>query len=82
MTRSSVAGVVVLTIVTLGIYGIYWFVRAKSEMNAAGASIPTGLLLIVPFANNYWLWTFSQEGHSLTAWSCARAGRWGRRAKK
>jgi len=46
--------------VTFGIYGIVWDVRTKNEMNAMGAQIPTAWLLIVPIANIYWLWKYSQ----------------------
>ena len=56
MKTRSVAGVIILSIVTLGIYPIIWHVRTKNEMNATGADIPTAWLLIVPIANIYWLW--------------------------
>jgi hypothetical protein len=56
MTKRSVAGVILLTLVTFSIYQIYWYVKTKDEMVAQGAEIPTGWLLLVPFANIYWLW--------------------------
>jgi hypothetical protein len=56
MQERSVAGVVILSIVTCGIYALYWHVATKSEMVEAGADIPTAWLLIVPIANIYWLW--------------------------
>jgi hypothetical protein len=49
-----------LMIITLGIYGIYWLVTTKTELNNAGAQIPTSWLLIIPFANLYFLYTFAQ----------------------
>ena len=54
MQKRSVAIVVVLTIVTLGIYSLIWHVKTKTEMNSQGADIPTAWLLIVPIANIYW----------------------------
>jgi hypothetical protein len=57
--RNPIA-VALLTLVTLGIYGIYWFVKTKGEMNARGAEIPTAWLLIVPFVNIWWLWKYSE----------------------
>ena len=44
MQKRSPISVILLTIVTLGIYGIYWQVKTKGEMNALGADIPTALL--------------------------------------
>ena len=56
MKQRSVAGVIILSIVTFGIYPIIWHVKTKNEMVEAGADIPTAWLLIVPIANLYWLW--------------------------
>lgn len=50
--------VLFLPIFTFGVYGVVWFVKTKNEMNSLGANIPTGWLLIVPFANLYWLWVY------------------------
>jgi hypothetical protein len=55
----NVLGVIVLTIVTLGIYGIVWTVKTKNEMNSIGAEIPTAWWIIVPIANIWWLWKYS-----------------------
>lgn len=60
MTRRSPIGIILLSIITLGIYYIVWYVSAKSEMNANGAKIPTAWLLIIPIANWYWMWEFSK----------------------
>ncbi|HEY6033615.1 MAG TPA: DUF4234 domain-containing protein [Kofleriaceae bacterium] len=56
MKQRSVAGVIILSLVTFGIYPIIWHVKTKTEMVEAGADIPTAWLLIVPVANIYWLW--------------------------
>jgi hypothetical protein len=56
MRNRSIAGVIILTIVTFGIYGLYWRVSTKGEMVALGADIPTAWLIIVPIANLWWLW--------------------------
>ncbi len=52
--------VILLTIITLGIYSIYWLVTTKIQMNTKGAQIPTAWLLIIPLVNIYWLWKFSE----------------------
>lgn len=60
MTKRSVGSVVVLTIITLGIYGIYWTVVTKGEMNSAGAEIPSAWLILIPIVNIWWLWKFCE----------------------
>lgn len=60
MMKRSVAAVIVLTFITFGIYSLYWYVKTKDEMVAQGASIPTGWLLIIPIANIYWMWKWSE----------------------
>ncbi len=47
-------------IITFGIYGIYWLVSTKNEMNSLGAKIPTAWLLIVPIANIYWEYKYAE----------------------
>lgn len=59
MTKRSVVAVILLTIVTLGIYGIVWFVKTKGEMVKCGAEIPTAWLIIVPIASIYWMWKWA-----------------------
>ena len=45
--------VVILILITVGLYGIYWIVKTKEEINSVGGEIPTAWLLIFPFANLY-----------------------------
>jgi hypothetical protein len=59
MTKRSVVAVLLLTIVTFGIYGIIWIVKTKGEMVNAGADIPTAFLIIVPIASIYFMWKFA-----------------------
>jgi hypothetical protein len=66
MTNRHPALVIVLTLITCGIYHIYWLVTTKIEMNRAGADIPTAWLLIIPFVNIYWLWRWSQGVEKVT----------------
>lgn len=66
MTKRSPVAVFVLSIVTLGIYALYWLVRTKTEMNSNGASIPTAWYLIIPLANIWWYWKFSQGVEKVT----------------
>jgi len=56
MQKRSVIAVIVLMLVTFGIYSLIWHVKTKNEMVEEGADIPTAWLLIVPIANIYWYW--------------------------
>ncbi len=67
MRKRSVAGVVVLSIVTLGIYAVYWMVATKGEMNARGEEIPTAWLIIVPIANIWWTWKYAEGVDRVTS---------------
>lgn len=66
MQRRDPLMVIVLAIVTLGIYALVWFVKTKREMNTQGAEIPTAWLIIIPIANIYWLWKFSEGVETVT----------------
>lgn len=43
--------VLLLPLITFGIYQIVWYVKTKNEMNQLGATIPTAWLVIVPIVN-------------------------------
>jgi hypothetical protein len=60
MQKRSPIAVVLLTIVTFGIYALVWHVKTKREMNARGADIPPSWLLLVPLVNFYWLWKWAE----------------------
>lgn len=52
--------VYLFSIITFGIYMVYWLVSTKNEMNSLGAKIPTAWLLIVPIANLYWVYKYCE----------------------
>lgn len=66
MQKRSPIAVVLLSLVTFGIYAIYWQVKTKGEMNALGAEIPTAWLIIVPLVNIWWLWKYSEGVEKVT----------------
>lgn len=66
MTKKSPVAVLLLPFVTFGIYAIVWIVKAKGEMAAKGADIPTSWLLIIPFANIWYLWKWSKGVEKVT----------------
>ena len=56
----SPVGIIILTIITFGIYGLYWVVKTKGEINRLGAQIPTAWLIIIPIANIYFVYKYSE----------------------
>lgn len=58
MFKRSPIMVFIYTVITCGIYAIVWQVKTKDEMVSLGATIPTAWLLLVPFANLYWIWLY------------------------
>lgn len=59
--KRSIGLIYLYGIITLGIYFIYWEIKTKNEMNREfNADIPTGWLLIIPIANIYWLYKYTE----------------------
>ena len=61
--KRNPALVVIFSIITLGIYFIYWIVKTKEEIKSLGADIPTAWFIIVPIGNLYLLYKYC-EGFS------------------
>jgi hypothetical protein len=59
MKKRHPLAVLAFTIITLGIYGLFWLVTTKNAMKRLGADIPTAWLLILPFINIWWLWKYA-----------------------
>jgi len=60
-TKRGIGKLYLLIIITLGIYGIYWFIKTKRELNENyNENIPTCWLLIIPIANIVWLFRFTE----------------------
>jgi len=66
MKNRSVAAVVLLPLVTFGIYTLYWFVSTKGELNEKGATIPTAWLLIIPIVNIFWYYKYFEGAEQVT----------------
>ena len=52
--------VILLSIITFGLYSLIWLVTTKNQMNAKGTQIPTAWLLIIPLVNIWWYWKFCE----------------------
>ena len=59
MNKRNPAVVFILSIITLGIYTLYWFVKTRRELVDRGASIPTTILVIIPIVNLYYIYKWS-----------------------
>lgn len=71
MKPRSPVTVVLLSLLTLGIYALVWFVQSKNELNRTYvAEIPTAWLLLVPIAGPlYWMWKWSAGAEKATGLS-------------
>jgi len=58
--RRSPILVLIYTFITFGIYGIYWFVKTKNELNRLGADIPSAWLMIIPLIRWYWIYKYAE----------------------
>lgn len=66
MQKRNPIAVALLPFITFGIYPLVWFVKTKRELVTKGANIPTSWLLIIPLANIYWVWKYSQGVEHVT----------------
>ena len=56
--RNPVA--IIFSLITFGIYSLVWTVKTKKEINGLGGKIPTAWLVIVPIANLYFWYKYSE----------------------
>lgn len=73
MTRREPGTVLLLTLVTCGLYGLVFHVTSKGELCKRGAQIPTAWILLIPFAGLYWFWKYA-EGIELVSGGVRPAG--------
>lgn len=74
--QRSLIAITLLTIVTLGLYQIYWYFITKTEMNltnSKSAKVPFFLWFFIPIVNIWWFWRFAKAIEKSTKGS---VGRW------
>ncbi len=59
MIQRSPLMVLLLTVVTLGLYSFYWVFVTTTEINESGGAVPHPILSLVPIVNLWWLWRYS-----------------------
>lgn len=71
----SLIGITLLTIITIGIYQIYWYFITKTEMNVVNgksAKVPFFLLIFIPIINIWWFWRFAKAIEKITKGAVSR----------
>jgi len=72
----SLLAITLLTLVTFGIYPIYWFFITKTEMNVVNGKavkVPFFLWFFIPIINIWWYWRFAKAIEKITK---GNVGRW------
>ncbi len=59
-TQRSPAAVFFLTMITCGIYALFWFKGTGEELAAKGAEIPPWWHMLIPILGLIWLWNWSK----------------------
>lgn len=73
----SLIGITLLTILTFGIYPLYWYFITKTEMNVVNgksAKVPFFLLIFIPIINIWWFWRFAKAIEKTTRGALSRWG--------
>ena len=73
MKKRPAAVVLLLGVVTCGLYTIFWFVDTKHEMVRKGAQIPSAACFFVPILNIWWTWQWAGGIESVTRGSFSQA---------
>ncbi len=66
MKKQNPIAVFLLSLITFGIYSIFWLARTRGEMVRKGADIPTTWLIIVPLVQLWYFWKWSEGVNFVT----------------
>ena len=62
--------VIVLSLVTLGLYALYWFYQTKQELDGINGENPSGIvflvMLLIPIVNFYAMWKYCNSAEKAT----------------
>ena len=76
LKHRSLFVITLLTIITFGIYQIYWYFITKTEMNVLNGKeykVPFFLWYFIPIINIWWFWRFAKAIEKSTK---GNVGRW------
>lgn len=69
MKYRSLVSILLLNIITLGLYQIYWYFITKTEMNTLNKrelKVPFFLWFFIPIINIWWFWHFAKALEATT----------------
>ncbi len=67
MQKRNLIAVLLLPLITFGIYSLYWAVTTKGEMNKLGEEVPTAWIWLIPFVGQlWWFWKYSEAVEHVT----------------
>ncbi|MFW5739396.1 MAG: DUF4234 domain-containing protein [Myxococcota bacterium] len=66
MIHESPVKIILLTMVTCGLYAIYYFYKSAEELNARGAEIPAFWWMFIPLLGLLWSWKWAQGVEKVT----------------
>lgn len=72
----SIIAITFLTVITLGLYQLYWYFITKTEMNVVNGKdvkVPFFLWFFIPIINIWWYWRFAKAIEKTTQ---DNVGRW------
>ena len=75
MKHRSLIAILLLNIITLGLYQIYWYFITKTEMNTLNKrelKVPFFLWFFIPIINIWWFWRFAKALEGTTKGSLNR----------
>jgi len=66
MEQRDATKIVILGLVTCGIYTLYWFYQTGEEMRARGADIPAWWWMIIPILGFVYIWKWGEGAEKVT----------------
>jgi uncharacterized membrane protein len=66
MQKRNILLMILLTIITLGIYVIFWQYFTTKELRQKGGNIPIFILYFIPLVNLYWYWKYCEAADQVT----------------
>ena len=67
MKKRNIVIIVILALITFGLYSIFWYFMTRKEMVSRGADIPTAWLVFVPIVGFWWLYKFCMGVEKVSA---------------
>ena len=66
LVRRSAVAVLLLPLITFGIYSIVWCAKTRGEVNRAGAAAMTTWWLLCPFGAFWYFWSLAKGINAVT----------------